>query len=231
MCGRYTLVKNVAQLFQQLAIEFPAEIAEPRRYNVAPSQPILAIVADPHPRVEFLEWGFIPTWARPGAGVHAVINARAESVIEGKPYFRGAFRSARCVLLADGFYEWKKERAGKRPFRICLRDGSVFAMAGLWSSPHLSDGAEHPTGAVITVEPNELMRPIHDRMPAILHLRDVPLWLDPTARDRELIPLLVPFPAEEMTAYEVGTIVNNPRNDTPECIEPVNGSNLFGEAI
>src|SRR5829696_2193900 len=136
MCGRYTLASDVDKLLDQLEIEFPEELAHPRRYNIAPSQPVLGLVADPHPRIEVMEWGYIPTWARPGSGMHSVINARVESITEGKPYFRSAFRSARCALLADGFYEWKKERGGKRPFRIGLRDGGIFAMAGLWSEPH-----------------------------------------------------------------------------------------------
>lgn len=228
MCGRFTLARRVAHLFEQLAIDFPTELAEPRRYNVAPGQPVLAVVADPRPRVEILEWGFIPTWSRPGAEARPVINARAESLREGKPYFRGAFRSARCAILADGFYEWKKQPDGKHPYRITVEGGDVFAMAGLWSAPHLPDGAEHLTCAIVTVPANDFMRPIHDRMPAILRPDDLAVWLDPTARERDLYAALEPW-QNGMAAYEVGAAVNNPRNDRPELIEPIAPIGLFEE--
>ncbi len=226
MCGRYTLATRVSLLLEQLQIEFPPQLADPKRYNVAPGQPVLVLVADPTPRAEVMEWGYIPTWSRPGSDMRAVINARVESLREGKPYYRGAFRSARCAILADGFYEWKKERDGKHPYHIGLRDGGLFAMAGLWSSPHAADGAEHITCAIITVPANSFMRPIHDRMPAILQPEAILPWLDPKASERELYAALEPCPAEMMSAYEVSTMVNNPQNDAPECIQPVGGSQL-----
>ncbi len=223
MCGRYTLATDIGEFLTLFDLDVPEELAHARRYNIAPSQPVVAVVADPTPRLEVLEWGFVPSWARPDAEMRSVINARVESLVEEKPYFKGAFRSARCILLADGFYEWKKESGGKgkRPYRIGLKDGGIFAMAGLWSMPRTADGSERATCAIITVPANTYMRDIHDRMPAILRTDDLSAWLDPKARSAELFKLLEPYPSKEMAAFEVGVLVNNPRNDTPECIRPI----------
>jgi putative SOS response-associated peptidase YedK len=221
MCGRYTLTKDVGELLEQLEIEFPKELAHPRRYNIAPGQPVLAILADPQPRLEVLEWGFIPTWSKPGAGMRSVINARVESIIEKKPYFRGAFRSARCALLADGFYEWKKVKGEKHPYRIGLRDGGLFAMAGLWSEPHEIDGVVRPSCTIITLPANDFMRPIHDRMPAILDTSEIMMWIDPKTRERDLLAALEPLEASKLRAYEVSIAVNNARYDEAECIKSI----------
>ncbi len=221
MCGRYTIVTDIDDFLEQLGIPFPEELAHPRRYNVAPSQAVLALVADPTPRIELMEWGFVPSWAKPDRKMHAVINARADSVAEGKPYFRGAFRSGRCAILADGFYEWKKVGSQKQPYRITLDSGGLFAMAGLWSWVNTGDGSEHATCAIITVDANEMMAPIHDRMPAIMHVPDVPVWLDPKSKERDLLAILEPYPSDELRAYEVSRAVNSPANDTEQCIEPV----------
>lgn len=221
MCGRYTLASDIDGFLHQFGLTAPEQLAHPRTYNVAPSQPVLAIVADPSLRLEVLEWGFIPSWAKPESDQKAVINARLESLVEGKPYFRGAFRSARCAILADGFYEWKRDAGGKRPHRIMLNDGGVFAMAGLWSTVDSGDGSERATCAIITLEPNDLMRPIHNRMPAILQTNDLPVWLDPKASQRDLFAALEPYPAEQMRAYEVSTLLNSPGYNVPDCIEPI----------
>ena len=229
MCGRYTLASDLEEFLKELGLDFPPEVAHPRRYNIAPSQPILGIVADPHPRIEIMEWGFIPGWAKPERGMKPVINARVESIQEGKPYFRGAFRSARCAVIADGFYEWKKIGKEKFPYRITLRDGRPFAMAGVWSHYNGGDGSEHATCAIITTRPNELMKGIHDRMPAIIAPSDIPHWLDPKARENDLFSLLEPYSAEEMTAYEVSRSVNSPGNDSPSCIESMSDESAVGE--
>ena len=221
MCGRYTLATDLDEFLRALELSVAKELSHPRRYNVAPSQPVIGIVADPHPRVEIMEWGFIPSWARPERDPKPVINARVESIVEKKPYFRGAFRSGRCAILADGFYEWQRRRGGKQPFRITLRDGALFAMAGLWSTYNSGDGSERPTCAIITLRANELMKGIHDRMPAILHTAEIPHWLDPRARERDLLQMLEPFPSEELAAQPVSTLVNSPTHDSPECIEPI----------
>jgi len=220
MCGRYTLASDIDELLALWGIEVPEELAHPRRYNIAPSQPVLAVVADPLPRVDVMEWGFVPTWARPDSGMKPVINARVESLAEKKPYFRGAFKSARCAILADGFYEWKKVPGGKQPYHIGRTDGGLFAMAGLWSHMAIPGGGEQLTCAIVTVEPNALMREIHNRMPAILRPDDVGIWLDPRTPERDLFAALTPYPTEEMMAYEVGRAVNSPVHDDPSLIEP-----------
>jgi putative SOS response-associated peptidase YedK len=220
MCGRYTLATDLEGFLSELDLAAPAELLHPRRYNVAPGQPVLGIVADPEPRLEVMEWGYIPSWAKPESHPKPVINARVETV-EEKPYFRGAFRSSRCGLLADGFYEWKRVGKEKQPVRITMKDGSIFAMAGLWSNYYDVDGSHRATCAIITVEPNELMEPIHNRMPAILSVPDLLVWLDPRAQPRDLHAVLGPYPADELRAYEVGTVVNAATNDVPQCIEPI----------
>jgi putative SOS response-associated peptidase YedK len=223
MCGRFTLASDIDKFLEQIGLAIPEQLAHPRRYNIAPSQPVLGIVADPHPRVEVMEWGYLPIWAKPDT--KQVINARIESIAEGKPYYRGAFKSARCAILADGFYEWKKDDGGKRPYRIGLRDGGVFTMAGLWSRVHTGDGSERATCAIVTIPPNELMKGIHDRMPAILQPEDLTIWLDPKARERDLFAAVEPYPASAMRAYEVSLAVNSPAHDLPDCIRPIDDEN------
>ena len=220
MCGRYTLATDIESYLRQLELEVPEELRHPRRYNIAPSQPILGVVADPSPRLEIMEWGYIPSWAKPGRDVKAVINARGETIAE-KPYFRGAYRSSRCAVLADGFYEWRKVGKEKQPYRITMRDGGVFAMAGLWSNTHDEHGSHRATCAIVTVGANSVMKPIHDRMPLILDPQALEIWLDPTARPRELDPLLAPPPDDWIETYEVSTVVNSPANDQPRCIEGI----------
>lgn len=220
MCGRFTLATDLEDYLKRFRLELPEELLHPRLYNIAPSLPVLGLVADPELRPDVMEWGFVPSWAKEEAKMRAVINARAESLAE-KPYFRGAFRSNRCAILADGFYEWKKEGKEKHPYRITLKDRGVFAMAGVRSERILADGTEKITCAIITTGPNELMEDLHDRMPLILPAEEVPHWLDRETPMRELEEMLRPYPAEEMTAYEVGKGVNNPRHDTPDCIRPI----------
>jgi putative SOS response-associated peptidase YedK len=221
MCGRYTLASDVSDFLAALAIDVPDALAHPRRYNIAPSQPVLGIVADPLPRAEVMVWGFLPSWAKPDKGMKPVINARVESIREGKPFYRGAFVSGRCAILADGFYEWKRMGKGKQPYRIQLRDRGVFAMAGLWSWYRSADGAEQATCAIVTVAANDFMRDIHDRMPAILREDDLGVWLDPTSRQLDLFSALEPYDPAEMSAFAVSTTVNSPANDNDKCIEPL----------
>jgi len=221
MCGRYTLTSDIGEFLAEWGISVPEALAHPRRYNVAPSQPVLTVVADPHPRLEVMEWGFVPTWAKPDSGMKPVINARVESLVEKKPYYRGAFKSARCAVVADGFYEWKKMDGGKQPYRICRTDGGLFAMAGLWSHASIHGGGEQLTCAIVTVEPNDLMRTLHNRMPALLRPDDVRVWLDPKSAERDLYGALEPYPTEDLRAYAVGRGVNSPFHDDPSLIQPL----------
>ncbi|MEW6287745.1 MAG: SOS response-associated peptidase [Chloroflexota bacterium] len=221
MCGRFTLTVDPAQ-FQDTfpGFLFPTKFAP--RYNIAPSQPVLAIPNDERNAADFFIWGLIPMWAKDPSIGSRLINARSETLAE-KPSFRGSFKYKRCLILADGFYEWKTV-AGKKtktPYYIHLTDRRPFAFAGLWDVWESPDGSSLKTCTIITTEPNELMATLHNRMPAILHPRDYAKWLDPSPQTPEsLLPLLKPYPAEAMTAYPVSTLVNKPGNDSPELIAP-----------
>jgi putative SOS response-associated peptidase YedK len=221
MCGRFSLA-NPQQLAETFAgIELPAGL--PPRYNIAPSQPV-AVIANNNPhKLEFFQWGLIPSWAKDPAIGQQMINARAETLAE-KPSFKNAYRRRRCLVLADGFYEWRKEAdtKTKTPMYIKLESGQPFALAGLWERWASADGDEILSCTIITTTPNELMAAIHNRMPVILPPEAYTLWLNPAERGpAELENLLRPFPANEMTAYPVSKLVNSPRNDSPACIEPV----------
>ncbi|GAB4545044.1 MAG: SOS response-associated peptidase [Anaerolineales bacterium] len=214
MCGRFTLTANPAA-FQQTfgGFEFPAQFAP--RYNIAPSQPILAIPNDGKMRADFFAWGLIPSWAKAPDAMKPFINARGETLGE-KPAFRGSFKYKRCLIFADGFYEWQAQSNGKSktPYFIYLKDRQPFAFAGLWAEWQ----SELRTCAIVTTAPNELMANIHSRMPVILEPQHYAEWLDPAPREPEILQrLLSPFPAERMAAHVVSTLVNSPANDRAEC--------------
>lgn len=222
MCGRFTLTVNPADLqdaFEQFT--FPARFAP--RFNIAPSQPVLAIPNDDKAAADFFIWGLIPMWAKDPSIGSRLINARSETLAE-KPSFRGSYRHKRCLILADGFYEWKTfgGRKTKTPYFIHMHDRKPFAMAGLWDHWESPEGSSLKTCTIITTAPNELMQSIHDRMPVILHPRDYGKWLDPAPQTPErLQPLLKPYPADAMTAYQVSTLVNKVTNDLPKLVVPV----------
>jgi putative SOS response-associated peptidase YedK len=222
MCGRFTLAVDPADLQEAFPqFSFPAQFAP--RYNIAPTQPVLAIPNDGKNHADFFSWGLIPMWAKdPSIGAR-MINARAETLAE-KPAFRGALKYKRCIIPTSGFYEWKTV-AGQKikiPHFIYLKSSRPFALAGLWDEWISPEGSQIRSCTIITTEPNELMSTLHNRMPVILHPIDYAAWLDPAARKAdELAPLLRPFPAEEMAAHPVSTLVNSPVNDRAECIVPV----------
>jgi len=220
MCGRFTLRAPASVIAEQFRL-LDAEPLEPR-FNVAPTQPVAVVRFGPGARqVARLQWGLVPSWARDASIGSRLINARAESVAD-KPAFRAAFRRRRCLVVADGFYEWRRTGAKKQPFFIRLRDDRPFGFAGLWESWEGADHSVLETCTILTTGPNELMKPIHDRMPVILDPDDYGRWLDPGIQKPEpLAPLLRPYPSDAMLALAVGTHVNNPRNDDPECIVPV----------
>jgi putative SOS response-associated peptidase YedK len=205
------------------------------RYNIAPTQEVLA-VRQPDasgPEAAWLRWGLVPSWSHAPHG--GMINARAETLAR-QPSFRAAFRKRRCLVLADGFYEWKATNGGKQPYYLRLADGSPFAFAGISERAEV-DGKHLESCAIVTTDANELVRPLHDRMPVILAREDFSLWLDPNRHgDAELQALLRPFPSSAMTAYPVSTRVNSPRHDAPDCIEPAEPApkheqrSLFDEA-
>jgi putative SOS response-associated peptidase YedK len=221
MCGRFTLTVNPAEQQEPFNnFTFPEKFAP--RFNIAPTQPILAIPNDDKFTADFFVWGLIPMWAKdPNIG-NRLINARAETLPE-KPAFRGSLKYKRCLILADGFYEWKtvEGKKSKTPFFIHMKDRKPFAFAGLWDSWNSPEGSQIKTCTIITTEPNGLMSLLHNRMPVILHPRDYDKWLDPSAQTPEqLMPLLKPFPAEGMDAYPVTPLVNKPANDIPELVIP-----------
>lgn len=221
MCGRFALTASPEEIAQQLALSSAPPLAP--RYNIAPSQPVLAVREnrDSHQReLVFLHWGLIPSWAKDPSIGYKMINARSETAAE-KPSFRNALKYRRCLVPISGFYEWQKVGKGKQPHYIHRTDEQLLAVAGLWEHWQSADGSEIESCTLLTTTPNELMRPLHDRMPVILHPDDYDLWLDPqTVKTEPLLPLLRPFPAEYMTAYPVSTLVNSPINESPNCILP-----------
>jgi putative SOS response-associated peptidase YedK len=194
------------------------------RFNVAPSQPVAAVrTSSPGGARElaFLRWGLIPSWAKDPSIGSRMINARAETVHE-KPAFRNAFRRKRCLVPANGFYEWQRQERRKQPFYVRMRDERIFAFAGLWDRWEGEDGSVAETCAILTTAANAALVPVHDRMPVILEPGAYDRWLDLSSGDpASLAPLLVPFPPEEMVAFPVGLRVNDPSVDDEGCIVPL----------
>ncbi len=219
MCGRFTLrtpSKDLAEIFRL------ADIPDLRpRYNVAPTQPVATVRLNPndaHRELVMLHWGLIPFWADDPKVGYSTINARAETVAT-KPTFRQAFAKRRCLVVADGFYEWQKTDGRKQPFFIHMKDDQPFGFAGLWERWKREDREIHSCSIIVT-EANDVLKPIHDRMPVILAPKNYDLWLDPKVEDKEKLQgLLRPFRPSEMEAYPVSTVVNYPRNDVEECVE------------
>jgi putative SOS response-associated peptidase YedK len=223
MCGRFALITTGQELAEHFQVPAGQSPALTPRYNVAPTQPVTAVRLNPDRgarELTFLNWGLIPSWAKdPGIGAR-LINARSETVTE-KPSFRSAFKRRRCLIAADGFYEWQRVGDRKQPLYVHAAAGGVWGLAGLWESWRAPDGSLIESCTILTTEPNELMRPIHNRMPVIIEPEDYSLWLEPGARPDDALHLLRPFPSHKMNAYPVSTAVNNPRNDAPECIAPL----------
>jgi putative SOS response-associated peptidase YedK len=220
MCGRFVLTVDPDQV--QLAFnltDMPPTWAP--RFNIAPSQPIALITNEQPQALTFHRWGLIPSWAKDPKIGYKMINARSETAAE-KPSYRAAFKRRRCLIPADGFFEWQKRDGGKVPMFIHLTDQTVFAFAGLWEIWYSPEGDELRTATILTTEPNDFMAKIHNRMPVILERKDYEQWLAPDdQRANDLMPLMKPYDSEKMAAYRVSTFVNSPANDTPEAIEPV----------
>jgi putative SOS response-associated peptidase YedK len=222
MCGRFTQTASPEVIAEQFKITNPPLFTP--RYNIAPSQPIAAIRIDPDTATRtlvMLRWGLIPSWAKDPKIGNQCINAKAETVAE-KPSFRSAFKKRRCLVIATGFYEWQVQGRAKQPIWIGLQSKRPFAFAGLWEQWKPPEGEPLETCTIITTEPNDLMAPIHNRMPVILSPASYDQWLDLSFQQIEpLKALLRPYPSEELTAYPVSTLVNNPRHDASQCLEPV----------
>ena len=217
MCGRFILSQPTDAIASAFNI---AQIPplEPR-YNIAPTQLIPSILSAPggEKQLQMLRWGLIPSWAKDAKISAKLINARAETVSE-KPSFKAAFKRRRCLIIADGFYEWQRQEKKKQPYYFRLQNAQLFAFAGLWEQWKSPDEDIINSCTILTTEANDLLRPIHDRMPVILESKDYGLWLDSEAQQPQLQQLLRPYQADLMTSYTVSTKVNNPKNNTPECI-------------
>lgn len=222
MCGRFSLSVPVSDLAALFGLDLQTLLSP--RYNIAPAQAVAVVRASPQAgrrELALLHWGLIPSWAKDPSIGHKTINARSETVTE-KPSFRNAFKKRRCLIPTSGFYEWKREGKAKQPYIIGLQGGALFALAGLWErwAPPGRDPVESCT--ILTTSPNEIMRPIHDRMPVIVDPEDYGLWLDPgLAEPDKLTPLLKPYPAERMQAHAVSPWVNSPKNEGARCTQPL----------
>jgi putative SOS response-associated peptidase YedK len=233
MCGRYTLINlaHLTDLFPWIR-EFPN--ASPR-HNIAPTQPILGLPNSDPNRLELFSWGLIPFWAKDPSIGSQMCNARAETVTEKNSY-KHAIRRRRCLIPADGFYEWKHipRLKTKQPMYIRMKEGKPFAFAGLWEIWNSPDGSEIRSATVITTSPNSIVEPIHNRMPVILKREDYQRWLDPKEQSpeqvQELTALLQAYPASEMEAYPVSNQVNSARNESSDLINPIEiqPTTLFG---
>lgn len=223
MCGRYSLATPWQRLAEKFGIRIQdvPELFQQPRFNVAPSQmvPAIRVEADVERHLVPLRWGFVPAWSKDGK--IAPINAMSETVGD-KPMFRSAFRKRRCLVPADGFYEWMKSGRRKQPFHFRLRGGDPFGMAGIWESWTAPGGEVVEGVAVLTTEANELVRGAHNRMPVILQPAYYEEWLDSTTTETAgLQRMLRPYPADEMEAVPVSGYVNNARHEGPECLAPM----------
>jgi len=235
MCGRYSFAKELSELAALIDFICRAPFFAPR-YNIAPRQQAPVIVrAKGRTEARLMRWGLVPSWSKDENIGDKLINARAETLTE-KSSFRKPFASQRCLVPADGFYEWQRSERGKIPFRFTMRDGGLFCFAGLWEKwirpPQaqeflIDDDRDAPqpsrvleTFTILTTGANDMVRPVHDRMPVILQPQHYAWWIDERRRGDDLKILLRPFPPEAMDCHRVSSLVNNAKNDGPECIKP-----------
>ena len=220
MCGRYSLIADLGELARRF--EFEGDWLEfESSYNVAPTHNVLTVVGGEARRAGFMRWGLIPHWAKDHRIGSRMINARAETAAE-KPSFRDSLRRRRCLVLADGFYEWQRNGKEKRPMRVVMRSGEPFAFAGIWSVWKDPEGNRVPSCAIITTTANDVLEPIHERMPVVLPREMEQFWLDPSVEDPAAITdVLNPAPGDAMNAYEVSSLVNSVANNRAEVTQAV----------
>lgn len=219
VCGRFALFSSKQKIQDQYQLSWDGEMSQ--RYNIAPTQSILAIIQDDagERKARWFRWGLIPFWAKESSIGSRLINARGETV-DQKPSFRHLLKRKRCLILVNGFFEWKKQGNQKQPYFIRCNDRELFSFAGLWDFWKTDEQAIYSC-TIITTEANELMKPIHQRMPVILDQEQEKQWLDHDITNREwLKSLLMPFDEKKMELYPVSTLVNNPQNDQPNTIKP-----------
>ena len=225
MCGRFALKAPPAEIIRRFGVDAVPEMTP--RYNIAPTQDILIIRhpwQQPEARLEAVQvkWGLLPSWAKDISMAAKLANARGETVAE-KPAFRSAFRRMRCLIPADGFYEWEATPSGKQPWFLRLKSQAPLAFAGLWEHWQGPDGAPLETATIITTDANELVRPVHVRMPVILQPADWPVWLGAKTAPEDLKALLKPLPADLMERYRVSRRMSNARNEGADCMAPWRG--------
>lgn len=218
MCGRFVLNADGEAIKQKFDLNAIPEIQP--RFNIAPTHPIPVITNEKPDELDFYRWGLVPSWAKDIAIGNKMINARSETAHE-KPSFRAAYKRRRCLIPATGFYEWAKRDDGKSPFLIHLKDGELFAFAGLWEVWHSPEGDELRTCTILTGEPNDLVKDYHHRMAIILDESAYDAWLSPDELGTDVLrPLLAPYDPQKMAVYQVSKAVNNVANDYPALIEP-----------
>lgn len=218
MCGRFTLTVELDVLFERFQMAYESDVWLPPSYNIAPTHKVLAVIrGEKGNKLGPLQWGLVPSWAKDPSIGAKMINARAETLHE-KTSFKPLVQRNRCLVVADSFYEWKRDGNKKQPYRIQLKDGKPFAMAGLWSI--WGKGAEKlATCTIITTSSNNLMAPLHERMPVILHPEEEKEWLNPHRSFSDVQPLLKPYSVEGMKLYPVSSKVNSAKNNDPELIQ------------
>ncbi len=224
MCGRFTLTAQLDDI-GKLVEGLRGTIQFGPRYNIAPTQQILTLLNDNRHELTYTRWGLIPSWAKDPTIGNRLINARAETLHQ-KPSFKTSLRKLRCLIFADGFYEWQSRKNGpKIPWYVHLKSRNPFAFAGLWSRwIDKTTKEEIITSTIITTNANTAVEPIHNRMPVILKPEAYAIWLSPDEQPPErLLPLLTPYPGDEMAAYQISTLVNNPANDSEACIIAAEG--------
>ncbi len=224
MCGRYTLTTTIGRLQERFHFD-ATTLPYTASYNIAPGQEVLAVISDDTPRAGYLRWGLVPSWAKDAKLGYRMINARLETVAE-KPSFRRALRQQRCLVLADGYFEWRRHGAAKIPTYIHLQDRVPFALAGLWETWRDAAGNPLQTCTILTTAANAFLSAIHPRMPVILSPEAEALWLDCQRQSpADLVPLLQSYSAAEWQAYAVSQLVNTPQHNSPACIAPLATTN------
>src|SRR5262245_45189578 len=219
MCGRYGLTVDTAKLQERFETSNTLPDVQPR-FNIAPTQKLPVIVRNSPNAMALMQWGLIPWWSKEPQVSYSTINARAENLLKSSVY-KKPFQRQRCLVPASGFYEWQQTSGGKQPYYIHVQDNDLFAFAGLYDIWRDKHGQELHSYTIITTTPNDLVAPIHNRMPVSLHRDAEAAWWDIDADPARLLSVLKPYPADEMSAYRVSTWVNSPSNDTPQVLEPL----------
>lgn len=221
MCGRFVLKDNIKTLSKNFDFDQDDDVLFEPKYNITPGQNAPIIIKEETRKCAIMRWGLVPSWSNDPLIGFQMINARSETVAQ-KPSFKNSLRKRRCIVPSNGFYEWKKlDNKTKTPYYIKMKNNKPFGFAGLWDTWN-KDGANLTTFTIITTSPNELIKPIHDRMPVILKKEDEDLWLNPDIQNSDVVlHLLKPFSSDDMETYEISTYVNNPRNEGEKCIVPV----------